>query len=93
MSSSMFWKLEGVEFTKPAQATAAAEQFVNFKAVVAPYKRCRPDGSTEVVWALRVPGGLRPDTVQKYLRQQHPAAKWALVSIDEDGFEVALQPA
>lgn len=87
----MFWKLEGVEFTKPAQATAAAEQFVSFKPVISPYRRCRADGSTEVVWALRVPGGLRPSAVQTYLRQQHPAAKWTLIEVDADGFEVALQ--
>ena len=86
--SMMYLKLGGVEFNNASQAGAAAAQLMEFRPSVSCYRR-RGAGGTEVVWTVKVPAGLRPDG---RLKRVHPHTEWELLSIDEDGFEIDLQP-
>jgi len=90
--SMMYLKLAGVEFNSAAQAGAAAAQLMEFRPSVSCYRRRGAGGAAEVVWTVKVPAGLRPDGLVKHLKRIHPHTEWELLSIDEDGFEIELQP-
>lgn len=90
--SMMYLKLSGVEFSNATQAGEAAAQLMEFRPSVSCYRRRGPSGETQVVWTVKVPAGLRPDGLIKHLQRVHPHTEWVLLSIDEDGFEVDLQP-
>lgn len=89
--SMMYLKLAGVEFSNASQAGAAAAQLMEFRPSVSCYRR-RGVSGTEVVWTVKVPAGLRPDGLIKHLKRIHPHTEWELLSIDDDGFEIDLQP-
>jgi len=90
--SMMYLKLAGVEYRSAADAGAAAAQLMEFRPHVTCYRRHGPSGSTEVIWTVKVPAGLRPDGIIKHLKRVHPHTEWELLSIDDDGFEIELQP-
>jgi len=91
----MYLKLKGVEFKNADMAIEAARKVIDYGPSVDCYYRRIP-GDTgwkkEVIWTVRVPAGRNCSALIKHLKDKYPRSDWVLFDIDEDGFEVCLQP-
>ena len=91
----MYLKLAGVEFKTAAQAGEAAKSIMDYGPSVGCYYRRVPGGEAwqkEVIWTVRVPATSNASGLIKHLKQRYPRSEWKLFEIDEDGFEIDLQP-
>jgi hypothetical protein len=91
----MYLKLKGCEFKSAAQAAKAAETVIDYGPTVQCYYRRIPGGNRwekEVIWTVQVPATRNCSGLIAHLKQRFPLSEWTLYEIDEDGFEVDLQP-
>lgn len=90
-----YLKLAGVEFKSPTPAAEAAKALMVFGPSISCYHRRIPGGESwqkEVVWTVRVPAGSNPAAIAKMLKAAYPHSEWKLFEIDQDGYEIDLQP-
>jgi hypothetical protein len=90
-----YLKLAGVEFKNPTQAIEAAKSLMIFGPSVSCYHRRTPGGDRwqkEVIWTIQVPAGNNAAGLIKHLKGAYPLSEWKLFEIDEDGYEIDLQP-
>lgn len=92
----MYLKLKDCEFKSAEVAGEAAKSIIDYGPVVQCYYRRIPGGdrwAREVVWTVRVPvGHCNASALIKHLKQRYPRSEWTLFEIDDDGFEIDLQP-
>jgi hypothetical protein len=87
----LYLKLRQYLLTERA-AIAAMQTFAGFNGVISPRRARRPDGTAAEQYAVLVPGGRRPSSVEEQLRTVAPHTDWTLVDVDAEGFETVVMP-
>jgi hypothetical protein len=91
----LYLKLAGVEFKTAAEAAEVAKGIIDHGPSVDCYHRRIPGEMAwkkEVIWTVRVPAPRNCAALIKHLKARYPRSEWKLFEIDEDGYEIDLQP-